>query len=71
MREQTERAALSPESQVLFDAVHQAFIKRIVLNGAVCYGVHTPDGRMIGVAPDRETAFAAARQHDLEPVSAH
>lgn len=48
-----------------------AFVKRIVLNGVVSYGVMSGEGEYIGMAPDRETAFAVARQYDYEPVSVH
>ena len=35
------------------------------------YAIHDDEGRQIGVAPDRELAFKAARQHELRPVSVH
>ena len=41
------------------------------MDGAAVYGIHAPDGRLLGVAPDRDIAFAAARQHQLEPLSVH
>ncbi|MEE8532323.1 MAG: DUF1150 family protein, partial [Alphaproteobacteria bacterium] len=34
-------------------------------------GIHAADGTVLGVTVDRDTAFAAARQNDLEPVSVH
>ena len=35
------------------------------------YAIHDAKGHRIGVAPDRLQAFAAARQHELRPVSVH
>lgn len=35
------------------------------------YGIHDGQGNRIGIAPARELAFIAARQHELTPVSVH
>ncbi|MGB0504782.1 MAG: DUF1150 family protein [Pikeienuella sp.] len=35
------------------------------------YGIHDAAGNRIGLAPDRDLAFMAARQHELQPVSVH
>ncbi len=35
------------------------------------WGVHSPDGACLALAPDRALAFVVARQNDLTPVSAH
>lgn len=35
------------------------------------YGIHDHTGNRIGVAPERDLAFVAARQHELTPVSVH
>jgi hypothetical protein len=48
-----------------------AYVKRVVVNDAVGWSIHGADGTAIGVAPDRLVAFAAVKQHDLEPVSVH
>ena len=40
-------------------------------NAASLYGIHDIAGNRIGVAPDRDLAFMAARQHELTPVSVH
>ncbi|MEN5147488.1 DUF1150 family protein [Brevundimonas diminuta] len=37
----------------------------------VLYAVHGADGERLAVMLDRETAFAAAVAHDLEPMSVH
>lgn len=37
----------------------------------ILYAVHSADGERLAVMMDRETAFAAAVAHELEPVSVH
>lgn len=38
---------------------------------ATLYSVHASDGERIALVGDRELAFAAARQHEMNPVSVH
>lgn len=40
-------------------------------DGAVAWAIHAADGTPIAVVDDRETAFAAIIQNDMEPLSAH
>ncbi len=35
------------------------------------YSVHSSDGQRIALVGDRALAFAAARQHEMDPVSVH
>lgn len=35
------------------------------------YSVHSSDGQRIALVGDRALAFAAARQHEMNPVSVH
>jgi len=35
------------------------------------YAVHGADGARLAIVTDRETAYAAARAHELNPVSVH
>jgi len=48
-----------------------AFIKRVVVSEAEGWSIHAADGTQMGLAPSRDLAFAAVRQHDLEPLSVH
>jgi hypothetical protein len=49
-----------------------AYVKRVVArDGAESWTIHAADGTQMGAAPNREVAFAAVRQYDLEPVSVH
>jgi len=40
-------------------------------SGADIYAIHDEAGNRIGIAPGRDLAFIAARQHALTPVSVH
>lgn len=35
------------------------------------FALHAADGRRVAVVDNRDMAFVAARQHELEPVSVH
>jgi hypothetical protein len=48
-----------------------AFIKTVVVNDEVGFSVHAADGTPMAIISERDVAFAAVRQHDLEPVSVH
>ncbi len=47
------------------------FVKRIVVQGQVGWSIHMADGTQIAMADARDVAFAAVRQHNLDPVSVH
>ena len=48
-----------------------AYIDCRSFEGKLCYVILDGANEIIGVADEREVAFAAARQFGLEPVSAH
>jgi len=49
-----------------------AFVKKVVVEGgATGWSIHAADGNQMGLAPSRDLAFAAIRQHELEPLSVH
>ncbi len=52
-------------------SMHVAYIKPVTVDGSVAYAIHAADGQELGVFDEREIAFVAARQNDLEPVSVH
>lgn len=51
------------------DAV--AYLRPVLLNGAVAFSIHAADGTAIGAAPNADLAAAAIRQHDMEPMLVH
>lgn len=48
-----------------------AFVKRVEIDDSIGWSIHAADGTHMGLAPSRDLAFAAIKQHDLEPVSVH
>ena len=48
-----------------------AYVRHTGAVGEGGWGIYAADGTHIGMAPNRATAFAAVRQHDLEPLSVH
>ncbi len=48
-----------------------AFVKRMTVEDEIVYAIFAADGTQMGVSDDRDIAFAAVRQHGLEPVSVH
>ena len=52
-------------------SMHVAYIKPVTVDGSTAYAIHAADGQELGVFGERDVAFVAARQNDLEPVSVH
>ena len=62
---------LSPENLAALGQQHIAYVKPALIDGAKIYEVHAADGAEIARFADRDIAFAACRQHELEPLSVH
>ena len=62
---------MSPQDFALIGVQQFAYIKPNVVNGVSGFSIHAADGTQLGMAPSRDIAFAAVKQHDLEPVSLH
>jgi hypothetical protein len=60
---------MSPQDFALIGMQQLAYIKPSVVNGVAGFSIHAADGTQIGMAPSRDIAFAAVKQHELEPVS--
>ncbi|MBC8792261.1 MAG: hypothetical protein C6Y20_11695 [Tagaea sp. CACIAM 22H2] len=67
--------ALSPEAFAALGHQGIAYVRRTEETGeqgpASIYAIHSAAGERIGAAPSRDLAFAAIRQHGLEPLDAH
>jgi hypothetical protein len=49
-----------------------AYVKPVDVDGITVFTVHAADGTQIAsIQNARDVAFAAVRQHELEPVSVH
>ena len=62
---------LTPSDLAALGVQDLAFVKRITVNDETAYAVHAADGTQMALMTDRDIAFAAIRQHGLEPVSVH
>jgi hypothetical protein len=71
MFEMSKLSALTPAQWASSLLNQVAYIKPVEADGAVAYAIHAADGTQLGLSADRETAFAAVRQHELEPMSVH
>ena len=62
---------ISPKEFAVFGMQDLAYVRRVTVADGVGFAIHAADGTDVAVLPDRETAFATVRQHDLEPLSVH
>lgn len=62
---------LSPQDFANFGVDHIAYVRPVTVDGAAAFSVHAADGTPLSVLPQRDTAFAAVRQNDMEPMSVH
>lgn len=65
------RTEITPSDLAALGMPYLAYVKPVRAHGTVRFALHQADGTEIAVMDSREIAFAAARQHDLEPVSVH
>ena len=79
MEDHVERRQSEGEYPVLSDAQFAAMgVNRVAYvkpvpgaDGETVYEVHAAEGSIIAEICDRDTAFAAIRQNDMEPLSVH
>jgi hypothetical protein len=62
---------ITPEAFALLGTPELAYIHPVTTPEGQLYGIFSASGDQVGVAESSEIAFAAARQHGLEPVSVH
>ena len=49
-----------------------AYVREVEMpEGQHAYGIFSAEGKQVGIAPTRETAIIAVRQHEMQPVSVH
>jgi hypothetical protein len=71
MIENSQYKPLTPAEWQAFMVNQVAYIKPVQDNGQSVFGIYSADGTQLALIGDRDTAFAAVRSHDLEPVSVH
>ena len=62
---------MTSQAFLALGSMHVAYIKPVTVDGAPAYAIHAADGKELAVFNQRELAFVAARQNDLEPLSVH
>ena len=60
--------SITPQDFAQMGVQQVAYVRPSVVNGANVFTIHAADGTQIGIAPTRDIAFAAVKQHELEPV---
>jgi len=61
----------SPEQFAALGVDKVAYVRPALVEGQKVYAIHSADGSEIGMMAGRDVAFAAVKQHDMEPVSVH
>lgn len=67
----SSRNVMSAQDFVQLGLQDVAYVKRVLVDNEESWSIHSADGDAIGAAPNRDVAFAAVRQHDMEPLSVH
>ena len=62
---------LSPDQFAALGVDRVAYVRPAVVDGRTVYTIHNADGNEMGMMAERDIAFAAVKQHDMEPVSVH
>jgi hypothetical protein len=62
---------LSPAQFAELGVDRVAYVRPAVIDGRTVYAIHNADGNEMGTMAGRDVAFAAVKQHDMEPVSVH
>ncbi|HZD24721.1 MAG TPA: DUF1150 family protein [Alphaproteobacteria bacterium] len=72
MRTQWQQSRdISQEALAALGTNDIAYVKPEHHDGQTIHVVYSADGQQIGGFEGRDVAFAACRQHELEPVSVH
>ncbi len=48
-----------------------AYLRQTTMDGQLGFAIHAANGRMIGFAPNRNTAIEFIRDNNLEPATLH
>ena len=71
MNQQITYATLSSQDFLMLGIDDVAYVKSEQKDGKQVFVIHSADGNAITALADREVAFAAVRQNDMEPLSVH
>ncbi len=62
---------ITPEALALLGAPNIAYVRPVLTDQGVAFGIFSANGTEMGIVANRDVAFAVVRQHDMEPVSVH
>ncbi|PWC34287.1 DUF1150 family protein [Azospirillum sp. TSO35-2] len=68
---QTHLRQLSPQDFASFGLGDVAYVRPVEVDGTAAFAIHAADGTPLSVVADRDLAFAAIIQNDMEPASVH
>lgn len=71
MQVQPYSKSISVEALAALGTEEIAYVKPDRVDGQIVYFVFSASGEQLGGFAGRDVAFAACRQHELEPVSVH
>lgn len=63
-----KHAPLSQKEFAVLGMNDLAYIRAVAFEAGTGYMIHAADGTALGMAENRDLAFAAARRHGLEPA---
>ena len=63
--------SLSAQDFARLGAEEIAYLRPVVLNGALAFAIHAADGTPIGAAPSLDLATAAIMQHGMGAARVH
>jgi hypothetical protein len=61
----------SPDQFAELGVDRVAYVRPATVDGRTVYAIHNANGHELGIMAARDIAFAAVKQHDMEPVSVH
>ncbi len=62
---------ITPQDLAALGVHDIAYVKPKTVDGQLIFAVHAADGAELAVLPSHETAVAAIKQNDMEPLSLH
>ena len=71
MHKQDTQAQVTQQDLAAWGVNDMAYVRTVEKDGESAVAIHAADGTRMALMNDRDTAFAAIRQNDLEPVSVH
>jgi hypothetical protein len=62
---------LSPQDFRALGVQQIAYIRPVMVNGAIAYSINAADGTQLAIHGDQKEALALTRQNELQPLTLH